>query len=119
MIGGGIMPCCWPLFISFCVPFLLCWPGWASLVVTRSTANADLLWLLFPTGGCLVGTAGYAVAAYLMMSSAIKHFDRRSGRTEKYPLLRPVVRKIQPIPALLVPDESPQGPVDPSPRETA
>ncbi len=86
---GSFLPCCCSWFgTPFCLPFLLAWPGSESLILTSRQIPLSLFSIL-PTAACVIGTIGYAVAARLLMLSAIKRFDKRSGRTEKYLPLRP------------------------------
>ena len=71
------------------VSVLLAGPGMASLLLDSSSD----LWgitplLLMGIGAYLVGTASYAVAAYLLMSSAIRQFDSKNGRSQRYPVIR-------------------------------
>jgi ABC-type transport system involved in multi-copper enzyme maturation permease subunit len=82
------LPCCCSWFgMPFSAPMLLAWPGMASLMFT-SVEEPMTLFLLLPMAGYLIGTGCYALAAWLLMSSAIRRFDKRCGRTEKYRLLR-------------------------------
>ncbi len=97
VVGGGYLLCCCPvlaiggarggpdegMFLGFapCMPFLLFWPGYASIEMISTTHGP----MGREYGSCiaayLIGTIGYAVAAMMMMFAAIEQFDEKSGRT--------------------------------------
>jgi hypothetical protein len=99
LIGGGTMFCCCPISwigAPFNVPFLLAGPSFASLAI-GSSSEVSLNWLvLAAVGAYLIGTIGYAVAARIMLSRAIRQFDKRSGRTERRPIIRARLPSEQP-----------------------
>jgi ABC-type transport system involved in multi-copper enzyme maturation permease subunit len=93
LFGGGYLMCCCPvaeigargsntgmqLGLIPCMPFLLAWPGAASLLLNE-TRSADPEFGGF-MAAYLIGTLGYAVAALMMLVNTIEGFDANSGRT--------------------------------------
>ena len=62
-----------------CMPFLLCWPGVASLMLEHNGPEREFGVFM---AAYLIGTIGYAVAAGLIMAAAIDQFDEKSGRIQ-------------------------------------
>ena len=62
------------------MPFLLAWPGFASLMFDSTPSNHEFGGFM---AAYLIGTIGYAVAAGMMMVAAIDQFDDKSGRTQR------------------------------------
>ena len=91
LLGGGATLCCCPIFLilaPFYVPFLLGGPGFACVALGSSPDVVNSPMLIVATAVYLVGTAGYGIGAYLLMSAAVRQFDKKSGRAERYPVLR-------------------------------
>ncbi len=95
VIGGGYMMCCCPLVelgarsgngdglqlgLAPCMPFLLGWPGYASMQLDPSSYHGPDREFGGFTAAYLIGTIGYAGIAIVMMFNAIEQFDERSGR---------------------------------------
>jgi len=93
LVGGGYLMCCCPVVaigsrgsgdgmqigLAPCMPFLLAWPGVASVETTRDFGHEFGSFM----AAYLIGTIGYAVAAGMMMVAAIDQFDAKSGRTPR------------------------------------
>ena len=81
--------CCCPVNIvaaPFCVPFLLAGPGMAILMLDSTGIRWDPFAIL-AVGAYLVGLVSYTIAAWLLMRSAIRNFDKKSGRTQRPPVV--------------------------------
>jgi ABC-type Na+ efflux pump permease subunit len=76
---GCVSSCCCGLLAPFSPVFLLACPGIVSLWLSSATGDSLGL-LLLAVGAYLIGTVGYAAAAWGMMNKAIKQFDKRNGR---------------------------------------
>jgi ABC-type Na+ efflux pump permease subunit len=98
VVGGGYLLCCclplasvsrpsggdgFQLCVAPCMPFLLWWPGEASLMIERTSyyLGPDRDFGLF-MAAYLIGTIGYAVATAMTMAAAIDQFDEKSGRVQ-------------------------------------
>ena len=62
------------------MPFLLLWPGVASLMLDSTSGPGREFGSLL--AAYVIGTIGYAVAALMMTFTAIEQFDEKSGRTQ-------------------------------------
>jgi ABC-type transport system involved in multi-copper enzyme maturation permease subunit len=94
MVGGGYMMCCCPvvavgardvgdgieLGLAPCMPFLLGWPGVASLMLDSSRTSREIGGFM---AAYVTGTIGYAAMAVMLMFMAIDQFDEKSGRTQR------------------------------------
>ncbi|MGO9114775.1 MAG: ABC transporter permease subunit [Thermoguttaceae bacterium] len=95
VLGGGYLMCCCPVMslgpgprssedglalgLAPCMPFLLSWPSYVSVIL--SSSNPGLLDREFGfTAAYWIGTIGYAVAAMMMLVATIENFDEKSGR---------------------------------------
>ena len=93
LVGGGYLMCCCPvvamgssrgpesgILLGFapCMPFLLAWPGVASIESHHNFGNE----FGSAMAAYVIGTIGYAAAALMMMFTAIEQFDEKSGRTQ-------------------------------------
>jgi hypothetical protein len=69
------------IMMAPCMPFLLAWPGIASVMLfTEHGSNPEVGGLMT---ACILGTIGYAVAAVVLTVSAIEQFDEKSGRIQR------------------------------------
>ena len=96
-LGGGYLLCCCPVAMAGspgprdgfeiglvpCMPFLLAWPGAASIMLDPSTPRGMEREFGAFMAAYLVGTIGYAVAAVLMLVATIGNFDEKSGRLQR------------------------------------
>ena len=83
---GGACTCCCGLLLPFSPAFLLAGPGLASIALDSATGLPEsrvvLIFVVVGIGAYVIGLTSYAVAAWLMMSNAIKQFDKKHGRTD-------------------------------------
>ncbi len=95
VLGGGYLMCCCPvvtvgarggpddgIFLGFapCMPFLLFWPGYVSIELGSTSGGHFGHEFASSMAAYLIGTIGYAAAAFMMMFTAIENFDENSGR---------------------------------------
>lgn len=112
-LGGGYMFCCAPFLVrsgseavlAACVPFLLT----ISMSIDSLESWGSRGEALVPT--YIVGTFGYALAAFLLYTGAVARFNRFSGRVEGGDQVQPPDMPAQPRP--IPPATSPAAPPAP------
>ena len=97
VVGGGYMLCCCPMMalgshgggdegimLGFapCMPFLLCFPEVASMILEPAYRGGPEREFGFAMAAYLIGTIGYAVAASMIAAAAVDQFDEKSGRIQ-------------------------------------
>ncbi len=86
---GGVPSCCCPWIGTIFSPaFLLAGPGMASLMLGSPAPLSLAPFFIMAIAAYLIGTAVYALAAYLLMRGAIRQFDKKNERTQRYRPLR-------------------------------
>jgi ABC-type Na+ efflux pump permease subunit len=96
-VGGGYLLCCCPLMalgshgggeegfiLGFapCMPFLVCWPGAASMMLEQNYRGGPEREFGYFMTAYLIGTIGYAIAAGMIMAAAVDQFEEKSGRIQ-------------------------------------